>query len=982
MMLIMATFPLLFGQFGGMNSVLPPSPELPSGQSIGKELSISLDNEASVSYPNVLKQSVLPGFNGKISRSKLETYLKKSASQVGMHIARFDSRLYNNQLNMIGRLKPKFLGRVVYIWEAAFYDELKSGTFWTKAKKIAQDIHRKDSDIILQAAIFEFVEPIITGKGIQIPKTVWEKFSNSSWSSNAKFSHSQITYDNVGEDLENTPDLNKPQAQMWFYYLATKYIDAGYEAIHFGQFSIMNNNDSQNRAWWDMLTKVRNYAKTRARRKLVICDAHLGTDRPYFGGGNQLLFDIHSATSNVLEGGKIPGVNLDSEWKDNDLRIGYIDEVKTNFGGKAANNWGWSSNDLKKLPLLVELDHGGPVECNNLLGAKTTNSTQCNGINVGFKTWGWDEFTWYSLQNPNYRDHFLFYMADRVNKLEKNAFFQVPFRREAKPTHKNTFPKWFWYSADNSDGKQEEVIKAIWNGNPANREVDFCSITTELSDLTFNRGWRTNKHIRVMGDATGNRKSDIIAFGDGGVFVSKSSSSNGNSRFSSPQYWGNGFLGYNGSQYYGGWRLDSHERYAADINGDGKTDVVGFGDDYVMAATSNGSKFTTYKSWTTQLTNARGFTLNKHLRLLADVDGEYGADAIGFGNAGVYVGLSDRYSFRSTVYSPNYFGYNGRQPNGGWRVDKHVRTVGKVGKINSNESHQCYDLVGFGDKGVLVGLSRGNGQFKFSTWINKFGNNHGYSPSPSDYDPIRLVGDVDGDGYDDVVGFGKKGVEVGISNGSNKFIYKGYWIHNFGYENYAGGWKKIHPRFLADVNGDGKKDIVGFGNSGVLVSLSTGHTFMEPQTFPNFGAQNNAGGWSIDKHVRTLADVDNDGREEIVGFGNRSVYIMNCGGSSETFRLVDETPQNELIPSENSIQVFPNPFSKHTQFKIGLIEPSELYIKIFDGLGRLVDSPVEGKGYSEGIHTLKWSREGLPNGVYFLIFEINGSVIHEILHLN
>ena len=37
----------------------------------------------------------------------------------------------------------------------------------------------------------------------------------------------------------------------------------------------------------------------------------------------------------------------------------------------------------------------------------------------------------------------------------------------------------------------------------------------------------------------------------------------------------------------------------------------------------------------------------------------------------------------------------------------------------------------------------------------------------------------------------------------------------------AGGWSKAnHPRFVADVNGDKRADIVGFGDKGVFVTLS------------------------------------------------------------------------------------------------------------------------------------------------------------------
>ena len=79
-------------------------------------------------------------------------------------------------------------------------------------------------------------------------------------------------------------------------------------------------------------------------------------------------------------------------------------------------------------------------------------------------------------------------------------------------------------------------------------------------------------------------------------------------------------------------------------------------------------------------------------------------------------------------------------------------------------------------------------------------------------------------------------------------------IDNFGYV--AGGWRvERHPRFLADITGDGRADIVGFGDAGVYIALDNGDGSFGPRSSwsTNFGYV--AGGWRVERHPRFLADV-------------------------------------------------------------------------------------------------------------------------------
>ena len=89
------------------------------------------------------------------------------------------------------------------------------------------------------------------------------------------------------------------------------------------------------------------------------------------------------------------------------------------------------------------------------------------------------------------------------------------------------------------------------------------------------------------------------------------------------------------------------------------------------------------------------------------------------------------------------------------------------------------------------------------------------------------------------------------------------------------GWtsQDLYPRTLADVNADGKADIVGFGADGVYMALVTGGGHFASPTFQlsAFGA--NAGGWNSDNTFpRQLADISGNGSADIVPFASNGVW--------------------------------------------------------------------------------------------------------------
>lgn len=305
--------------------------------------------------------------------------------------------------------------------------------------------------------------------------------------------------------------------------------------------------------------------------------------------------------------------------------------------------------------------------------------------------------------------------------------------------------------------------------------------------------------------------------------------------------------GYNS----GGWRIGVHERTVADVNSDGKADVVGFGGSKVYVSISDGDAFgPPNNEWTQEF--IQDWSNTRHVRTAADVDGDGKADLVGFADDGVWVALSTGSEFKRAVRWVESYGYNA----GGWRVDKNPRVLADV------NGDRRADIVGYGNATVYVSLSTGSAFARPQAWSSDFAS--GWRNDRH----VRTAADVDGDGKADLVGFGDAGVYVAFSDGSS-FGSPQLLMRSYGYS--AGGWRvNRHARSVADVNGDGRADILGFGTSAIYLALSTGRSFAANQVW----ASDMTRGWTPARHVRTTGDVDGDGKADAVGFASNGVYVL------------------------------------------------------------------------------------------------------------
>lgn len=308
----------------------------------------------------------------------------------------------------------------------------------------------------------------------------------------------------------------------------------------------------------------------------------------------------------------------------------------------------------------------------------------------------------------------------------------------------------------------------------------------------------------------------------------------------------------------GGWSSQfSYPRHIGDVNGDGYADIVGFGaaGALVSFGAASGS-FTTPGLAIADFGQASGWLNdNQFHRELADVNGDGRADIVGFGFAGTLVSLARANgTFAAPVTGITDFGVNQ-----GWATqDGFVRAVGDV------NGDGMADLIGFGIAGTLVALGNGDGTFQGAKFgLADFGVQQGWT---SDNLFHREVADVNGDGADDVIGFGLRGTLVALSNGDGTFQAARTVLGDFGRDQ---GWSNQNnfARDVGDVNGDGRADIVGFGIAGTYVAYGQGDGAFGPARFDvqNFGVSQ---GWTADSAFhRELADINNDGSLDIVGFG-------------------------------------------------------------------------------------------------------------------
>jgi len=373
-------------------------------------------------------------FEGSISAEVLDNFLNRAVSHQIL-FTDHDPVLLMDDIRMFCETSAKFIGRAAIIWDTPQAIE----PFFESRATIAGQVHAADPEIILQGGLFETIDTLINR--IMIPAWVFDDFGIAP--QNRPFSYNSTLYpDGRYRDFwqpgASVPDISRLETRLWYYYCARRFIDCGFEAIHFGVVEIVADNDPDFEAYADLLNRIRQYARLHARRKLVLCDAHLNTG--IFRNGHS-LFDFLSYPLRIEE--------IAGQPPQGQLIMGHDDSIYGRTRGGITPS-GWTA---ERLPYLVEIDNWG--------------SSGQGGQNIGgIWIWGWDEIDWFARLTETERNHWLIYAYNWIKTNDPCGHFQLPTRRILADPIDGIY---YWYYANNASAacqlgfNQEATIRTIFN---------------------------------------------------------------------------------------------------------------------------------------------------------------------------------------------------------------------------------------------------------------------------------------------------------------------------------------------------------------------------------------------------------------------------------------------------------------------------------------------------------------------------------------
>jgi hypothetical protein len=333
---------------------------------------------------------------------------------------------------------------------------------------------------------------------------------------------------------------------------------------------------------------------------------------------------------------------------------------------------------------------------------------------------------------------------------------------------------------------------------------------------------------------------------------------------------GNGDGTFQPAVVYNSGGFGANSVAVADVNGDGKPDLVVsncgsesdcFGTGLVGVLLGNGDG--TFQPATTYATGGAYSGAGAGMVAVADVNGDGKPDLLVsnggagglFGSVGVLLGNGDGTFQPAVDYAA--FG-NGESDIGA--VSVAVADVNGDGKLDLVVGGRCSAVDNCGNL-IAVLLGNGDGTFQSPTTF------------PSD-DPLQssvAVGDVNGDGNPDLLVANLSSGTVGVMLGNGNGTFKPIVNYSVG-ASFSGGPMSVTA---SDVNGDGKLDLLA-SSGGMRLLLGNGDGTFQPAVLydPPFGV----------RIASTVEDVNGDGKPDVamVDYGGAAGVLLNNNGAPPT----------------------------------------------------------------------------------------------------
>ncbi len=443
-------------------------------------------------------------------------------------------------------------------------------------------------------------------------------------------------------------------------------------------------------------------------------------------------------------------------------------------------------------------------------------------------------------------------------------------------------------------------------------------------------GWKEHLHLRTLADMDGDGDLDLVGFGNDAVFVSLWAGSG----FTPVAAMLEGYYGHAASA--GGFEKRWNPRHLVDWDGDGLTDIVAFADHGVVWSKNCGMRSAEGMSmpylkapgscgtgggplWETlveEFGRNQGWHPDRHFRAIGDVDGDSLPDIVGVGagsvrvwrNSGatevVVMDANTDHRALELDYGTAFTAEAGINNRNGFRFLADLDGDGRDDLVAAAGGRMIYALGQIdGTFGAMIeGRSDGVGELCRAPQ-SCFTTDQGWTPARH----LIFFDDMNADGLVDLVGLSDEAFYVSFNRSSAGQVSFGPFTVWTGSYTYSAGWRidvvpgdesqsrryDLNPRSLADIDGDGYKEMVGFHGTGVVTKLnrkgegfasdftrlsgaidlgSNWYTGVERQ----YTQYSLGGGQSItvvDRYhnARLAVDYNGDGRADVIGFGNDGV---------------------------------------------------------------------------------------------------------------